>query len=341
MDRESKELQSLGSIGIYKESFKIIFSWRKIFTKITFALILPYTFIFLAYTLVSDILFSNIINNSRLLQDGISSEERVTIWLVKVAYLVFSVIFSLLYTSAVVYTTASFNTTKEPTFKKVMTIIPKVWKRYIVTYLWTFIILFLYTVIAMVFISLSLIFFVLGPLQTSKSSAALFNPGIVAGTVLLIVLVVLYFSGVVYMSTVWQFSWAISVLEDCKGTKAMMKSKALLKGKMRVALAILFEFSIVLMMIQFGFKKMVVEGEKLGMGMWIRVLSGIVCFLLLMQFFLFWMVVQTVFYIVCKSYHHECIDKSLLEDHLEVYGYVGEYAPLKIKDDVQLEQCDV
>ncbi|KAK7849110.1 hypothetical protein CFP56_003771 [Quercus suber] len=47
---------------------------------------------------------------------------------------------------------------------------------------------------------------------------------------------------------------------------------------------------------------------------------------------------KTVLYFVCKSYHHENIDKSALSDHLEVY--LGEYVPLKAKD-VQLEQYHV
>ncbi|KAK4387356.1 hypothetical protein Sango_2342200 [Sesamum angolense] len=43
----------------------------------------------------------------------------------------------------------------------------------------------------------------------------------------------------------------------------------------------------------------------------------------------------TVIYFVCKSYHHENIDKSALSDHLEVY--VGDYVPLKGKD-IQLKE---
>lgn len=47
MDREQEDMQFLGILGCYKQSFKIISSWRKIFSQITLTLILPLSFIFL------------------------------------------------------------------------------------------------------------------------------------------------------------------------------------------------------------------------------------------------------------------------------------------------------
>jgi hypothetical protein len=69
----------------------------------------------------------------------------------------------------------------------------------------------------------------------------------------------------------------------------------------------------------------------------IRIGMGLLCLLLLFKVILFGLVIQTVLYFVCKSYHHENIDKSSLSDHLEVY--LGEYIPLKSKD-VQMEQFE-
>ncbi|KAL4204792.1 hypothetical protein AMTRI_Chr01g111570 [Amborella trichopoda] len=54
MDREPEDMKFLGCLGIYNEAFKIILSWRKIFTRITLALILPLSFIFLAHNFVTD-----------------------------------------------------------------------------------------------------------------------------------------------------------------------------------------------------------------------------------------------------------------------------------------------
>ncbi|KAJ4967549.1 hypothetical protein NE237_019398 [Protea cynaroides] len=333
MDREPEELQFLGLFGIYKESINIIFSWRKIFNKITLVLILPLTFIFLAHIQISDLIFSKIIQNQEALdftRSGTASynsltdrisKEWIAFWLFKAIYLFFLLIFSLLSTSAVVYTIASIYTAKDLTFKKVMTVVPKVWKRLMVTFLWSFIIVFLYNFIAA-------IFFVLVIISVG---------GTAAGTFILIALLLIYFSGVVYISVLWHLASVISVLEDFKGIKAMMKSKALIKGKMWIACAIFVKLIIALILIQYGFERLVVVGDRFG-GIGIRVFYAFVCFLLLMQLFMFGLVVQTVFYFVCKSYHHENIDRSMLADHLEVYA--GEYIPLNGKN-IQLEQYDI
>ncbi|KAK1356247.1 hypothetical protein POM88_049503 [Heracleum sosnowskyi] len=49
------------------------------------------------------------------------------------------------------------------------------------------------------------------------------------------------------------------------------------------------------------------------------------------------LLVQSVFYYVCKSYHHEGVDKSALYDHLS--GYLGEY--MTLKSSIQMENLDV
>ena len=139
------------------------------------------------------------------------------------------------------------------------------------------------------------------------------------------------------MTVVWQLASVVSVLEDLYGFKAMMKSKDLIKGKMWIAVVVFFKLNFSLLVIQVVFTSFVVNGE--AFGWWVRVGFGILCFLLLFKLFLFGLVIQTVIYFVCKSYHHENIDKSSLSDHLEDY-LLAEYVPLKAKD-VQLEQFDV
>ncbi|EFH46216.1 hypothetical protein ARALYDRAFT_329571 [Arabidopsis lyrata subsp. lyrata] len=49
------------------------------------------------------------------------------------------------------------------------------------------------------------------------------------------------------------------------------------------------------------------------------------------------LLVQSVFYYVCKSFHHQEIDKSALHDHLG--GYLGEYVPLK--SNIQMENFEI
>lgn len=103
-----------------------------------------------------------------------------------------------------------------------------------------------------------------------------------------------------------------------------------------MAVALSFITSLCLLGIQVLFENLVVIGFVGGLP--VRIGVGILCFLLLVKVILFGLVIQTVFYFVCKSYHHENIDKSSLSDHLEYY--FGEYVPLK-EQDVQLGEFHI
>jgi hypothetical protein len=332
MDREQEDLQFLGFFGIFNESLKIIFSWRKIFSQITLALILPLSFIFLAHIQISQLLFFNIQDNEdsldhtqknsptyAKLSDAVSS-ELAALWAFKAAYFTFLLILSLLSTSAVVYTIASIYTAKEITFKKVLSVVPKVWKRLLITFVCSFAIVLVYNIVA-------------GALLFSYVAFVGFSAS--AETIVVLFLII-YSIGFVYISIVWHLASVVSVLEDVYGFKAMIKSKALIRGKMWIAVGFFILLFLCFMGIVVVFENFVVLGMERGAG--IRILVGILCFLFLFKVILFGLVVQTVIYFVCKSYHHENIDKSSLADHLEVY--LGEYVPLKAKD-LQLEEFHV
>jgi hypothetical protein len=159
MDNEQEDMQFLGFFGCYKESFKIIFSWRKIFTQITLTLLLPLSFIFLFHIEVSNLIFKKIQHTEEQIdhtQQGtpkyekltdIISSQFITLLLFKLLYFTFLLIFSLLSTSAIVYTTASIFTSKDVSYKKVMKIVPKVWKRLMVTFLCAYAVFFVYNFI--------------------------------------------------------------------------------------------------------------------------------------------------------------------------------------------------
>ncbi|PON60846.1 polyadenylate-binding protein 1-B-binding protein [Parasponia andersonii] len=335
MDIEQEEMQFLGVFDIFKEAYKIILTWRKIFSQITLTLIFPLSLLILIHIEVSDILFRKIIHNEidldetqvgtpkyNKLSDLISSEWTY-LWLFKAAYFTFLLIFSLLSTSAVVYTVASVFTARELSFKKVMSVVPKVWKRLMVTFLWTFLAFFAYNVVAMIL--LIVVFVIMG--------AVSYYLGI--GT--LVVLGVSYVGGFIYLGLVWQLASVVSVLEDARGIQAMNKSKALMKGKMWTAIFIFGILTVLSFVIQFAFQKLVVHGWSFGELD--RICYGILSLLVFVKLMLFGLVIQTILYFVCKSFHHENIDKSALSDHLEVY-LLGEYVPLKAKD-VQLEHFEV
>ncbi|KAF7142269.1 hypothetical protein RHSIM_Rhsim05G0028900 [Rhododendron simsii] len=116
------------------ESCKIIFNFRRIFSKISLFFILPLSLIFLANIAVSDSL----------------SSEGAVFWLVEFIYLTLLLLFFVLSTSAVVYTVASVYTGYDVTFGNVKSVIPKVWKRLMVTFLCAFLSIFLCNVLLLV-----------------------------------------------------------------------------------------------------------------------------------------------------------------------------------------------
>lgn len=328
MDMEQEELQFLGQLGIYKETCKLIYKLRKILTQITLTLILPLAFIFLAQEKVSDTLFWKIrFNEFRLhhspsgtlrhdkLSDLVSTEWAEYV-LLKLLYFAFFLAFSLLSTSAVVYTVACAYTARDITFKNVISVVPRVWKRLLLTFLCAFFAFFLYSV------GFALTLFIWSTTIADSN----------AGLVVLIVILVLYAIVFVYLTIVWQLASVVSVLEDSYGIKAMLKSKSLIKGKMVVATVIFFKLNVLMFVLYLFFRIFVVHGcGRMGLGKSLG--FGALCLVALLVIILFGLVVQTVVYLVCKSFHHENIDKSALSDHLEVY--LGDYEPLMAKD-VQL-----
>ncbi|KAG8378165.1 hypothetical protein BUALT_Bualt08G0109600 [Buddleja alternifolia] len=333
MDRDQEEMQFLGLFGIYAESYKLIFRLRKIFSQITLSLILPLSFIFLGHEEVSEILYWRLrYNEYRLhrtkagtprynsLSDLVSSEWATYI-LFKASYFTVLLVFSLLSTSAIVYTVASVYTSREVTFKKVMNVVPKVWKRLMATFVCAFVAFFAYNVVFGLTVYLWLV--------------TINDVWIIALAILWIIFIA-YILGFIYMTVIWLLASVVSVLEDSYGIKAMIKSKDLIKGKIVVSIVIFFKLNFTLVVINLAFRLYVVFGWRLGTLQ--RIGMGALCLLLLFKLILFALVVQTVIYFVCKSYHHENIDKSALSDHLE--DYLGEYVPLKATD-VQLEAYHV
>ncbi|CAA2982947.1 uncharacterized protein LOC111372000 [Olea europaea subsp. europaea] len=336
MDREQDEIQFMGFFGIFKESYNIVTSWRKIFSQITLALILPLSFIYLAHIQISELLFADIVHNEYMLDitpqgtssyntiSSILSSELTAYTLFKIGYLIFFTILALLSTSAVVYTIACIYTAKEISFGKIMSVVPMVWKRLMVTFIWNFIIFFAYNLIAFLVLIFIFSLFLLGS----------YNKTVVTLTLLFIII---YLIGMVYISVIWHLASVVSVLEESYGLNAMAKSQALIKGKMGVSVGIFLVLGLCFSGIQMFFENRLVI-RKGDIGLVNRVGYGSLCLFLLSILMLLGLIMQTIIYFICKSYHHENIDKSLLADHLG--GYLGEYVPLKTKD-LQLEQYQV
>ncbi|KAG2665738.1 hypothetical protein I3760_15G022900 [Carya illinoinensis] len=306
MDMEQEDMQFLGFFG------------RTIFSQITLALVLPLSFIFLAQMEDSKALLSSmIIHIDMILLDETKAvtpsyqwlsyvfmSEEITFDLFKVAYHIFSLIFSLLYTSGVVYTIACIYTGREVTLKKVMSIVPKVRKRLMLTFLCNFVAHFAYNVAALIFAVINF------PILIRMDNY--FLP-------LLCVLFIFYLVGLV---RIHGHCLAISqrcdpVLEDTSGFHALRRSRALLKGNMWVATFILLLRGLCHFAIQNSFPVLVDQFGSLDAASTFA--NGIICLVLLFMLLLFGLVLWTVIYF------------SALSDRLPGY-YIGEYVPLKSKD---------
>ncbi|GJY10934.1 hypothetical protein Tco_0379119 [Tanacetum coccineum] len=318
MDREQEQMQYLGFFGIFKESFKIIISWRKIFSQITITLILPLTIVFLGPLEISNLLFRDIkhteyekdvtrrdTKRDNNLSDTLSSEW-ITFFLFEVGYFTIYLILSLLSTAAIVYTIASVYTGRKLTFKKVMSVVPKVWKRLMVTFVCMFAAFFIYSILTP-FVMASFEIFLPYPF----------------GTIFFIITLIISVMGFVYMTVIWQLASVVSVLESSYGFEAMTKSMHLIKGNRAASISISLILNVSFMLVQLLFESMVVHGSSIEA--WKRLGFGVLCSLSLLTLFLYGLVIQTMIYLVCKSYHHESIDKGDLSSHLR--SYLGEYKP--------------
>ncbi|GFP99545.1 hypothetical protein PHJA_002098600, partial [Phtheirospermum japonicum] len=124
----------------------------------------------------------------------------------------------------------------------------------------------------------------------------------------------------VYISTSCHLASVVSVLEPLYGFAAMKKSFELLIRKTRTGFFIVFMYMAAFGMINGFFGSIVHGGSDYGVMTRIVVggfLVGVVVIVNLVG-----LLVQSVFYYVCKIYHHQGVDKCALYDHLG--GYLGE-----------------
>ncbi|XP_057451333.1 uncharacterized protein LOC130743209 [Lotus japonicus] len=328
MERDQENMQFLGLVGVYKESYMIMISWKKIFSLITLILILPLSVIFL-FMEVSPHFCGDISYYSKphfvprihpRHTDETISSQLLSFILFKLEYFVVFVLmgcFSLHPTSAVVYTVTSVYTDGSDgvTFNKVMNIVPKVWKRLVITFVCTILAFFVYNVV----VRLVIIF--IWPIIIREKNY---------GTVIYVVIWVLDSLGLLYLTTIWQLANVVSMLEDSCGFKAMMKSNELIKGKKFLSIIINYMSNYSFFSIQLLFSEVVLNGWKMqvDVGFVWRIPLGVLCVLVFCFMFLLMLVIQTVLYFVCKSYHHETIGKSALSEQLEVYQ--GEHEQQKV-----------
>ncbi|XP_071694298.1 uncharacterized protein [Rutidosis leptorrhynchoides] len=308
MDRTEQDMKFVGFFGIIKQSFKSIFSSKKIFTQLTLTSILPLTVIFIVQFELAHHFFWRIENNSLPYDTNDSRESTALEWLYyvifKIIYVILLTLFSVLATSTVVFTTASVYVDRDVVFPNVMKVVPRVWKKLVVTFGWIYLTAFVYDVITEVVIAIYV---------------AIFGYSAI-GTLIMIGILIIFLIGFLYLCVVWQLASVVTVLEDISGLNAMKKGKYLANGKKKVGMGITFVLCVFLSGLVLVYFLFVPYGHKLfSWPMIARVMMAILCGVLLMFLFLMVIVTQTVLYLVCKSYHREVIDKVSLSTFLGAY----------------------
>ncbi|KAJ4982306.1 hypothetical protein NE237_033143 [Protea cynaroides] len=320
MDLAPEQLEHLTLPEILKESVTIPKSSPKTFSLITLTLIFPLSFAILAHSLFTQPLLKRIERQSP--SNPQLHQEWTRLLIFQFCYLIFLFAFSLLSTAAVVFTVASIYTSKPVSFTSTISAIPRVFKRLFITFLWVILLMVVYDIVFVASLVLLII-------AVDANSLLLF---LFALIVLFTLFIVLH----VYITALWHLASVVSVLEPVYGIAAMRKSKELLKGKTQMAAVLVFGYLATCGAIGGVFGSFVVHGGE-NNGLFVRIVVGAFLVGVLVIVNLIGLLVQSVFYYVCKSYHHQGIDKSALHDHLG--GYLGEYVPLK--SSIQMESMEI
>ncbi|KAL3741114.1 uncharacterized protein LOC104445812 [Eucalyptus grandis] len=320
MDLAPEELQFLTISDVLRESVAIPKRSPKTFYLITLSLIFPLSFAILAHSLFTHPLVAR-------LQDPAGDDpartrrEWAALFAFQFGYLLFLFAFSLLSTAAVVFTVASLYTAKPVSFASTLAAIPKVFKRLFVTFLWVTLLMVVYNLVFAAFVVLLVI-----AIDTRSAALGLFSLFVI------FVIFLLFLVVHVYITALWHMASVVSVLEPILGFAAMKKSYELLKGRTLMAAVLVFVYLVICWLINGVFAGVVVHGGD-SHGVFGRIVVGGFLVGVLVIVNLVGLLVQSVFYYVCKSYHHQGIDKTALHDHLG--GYLGEYVPLK--SSIQME----
>jgi len=341
MEKEvAEKLQLLGTLGIVREAFNILLrsSRSKLLWAFALTLLLPLTFAILGQNFILGPIFLKFqekqveaaLHPSETAWGELASERRQLMG-VLAADIAVVLALSMVSTAAVVYTVASIYTTntKELNRSYVRVLsndVPRVWKRLLLTFLWFLVISLGFLVFSMLASSVQLMLFFPSILYPSvgvdaenklKVRFLFFN---------MILSIVLVACSQIYIIVVWQLASVVSILEDkYYGLAAVVKSSDLVKGKRITALALFMFFLMFYAIIVWLFFYLVVDGRSHAVGITARAVNGALLVGLLCFVNVMWTLAQSVFYFVCKSYHHESID----DDSSFKVHKVGDYEALK------------
>ncbi|XP_071694299.1 uncharacterized protein [Rutidosis leptorrhynchoides] len=330
MDQTQEQMKLMGTHSILLQTLKTIYksNSKRLFIQITLTLIAPLAIIFIAHMNISNRFFTTIEQNPyQLITDACISYESYhnisnatsTGWrnyfIFKTITITTIIVFSTLSTATIVHIVVSMYNNRDLTYQNSMKVIPKVWKRLVVTFLLMFLTFSAYSLLS------SVMFFLCHTIFGDKSIVNL-------------VPLILYPYGFLNLSIVWQIAGVVSVMESSYGLKSMIKAMDLMKGKREVALYISLYSYLDLAAVVFSYMLFSLYDVGKLAQVW-RVTIGIICWFLIAISFLDIMVTQTVFYMVCKSYHGENVEPLSLSTYLG--AYLSDSQPVfRVGEDIQL-----
>ncbi|MCL7025418.1 hypothetical protein MKW94_018218 [Papaver nudicaule] len=303
----AEDLKFLNSNQIIKEAVKIPAKSSPLkFLLITLTLILPLSLIQLFFEIsLSRFLITFGDSFSTGTTNHSSAVSLIRTYSVQELFYILSLfLFTLVSTSAIVFTVASLYASKPVSFIPALFAIPRMFKHLVIT--------FFYVLLLMIFNYLVFCTpgVVLAWLDRSTDDALSWG--------LIIIFSIFYVCFHLYVTTLWHLASVISVLEpNVYGLAAMKKSKQLLAGRTSIALALASLYGWTIWTLELAFQFGMQHFPPVHfMG---KVLFGLLCLFMMAAVNLTGLLVQSVFYFACKSHHNQVVDKRVLYDHLGGY----------------------
>ncbi|XP_047326287.1 uncharacterized protein LOC124929954 [Impatiens glandulifera] len=299
MDPSQEKLQNdhdLTIAHIIKETTRIPTKSPKTFFLVTLTLILPLSLAMIANSIFTFPVF---------LLTHITHPIRF--FFLYDIYHIILIALSILSTSAVVFISASIYTSKPVSFSSTMSAIPNLFARLFKTFLYISLVFSLHNLLLILFVHLAII--------AEETYSSLLTTFVILAVAVVLMQVQIYITALSSMAS------AVSVLEPVNGFCAFKKSYQLLKGKTAMIFYLMHSYVFFSFCVNL-FSGTAVIGRGVECSLVFRIVFGGFLVGLLVVLNLYGLVMISVFYYVCKSYHCETIDKTALFDHL------GEYVPL-------------
>ena len=333
MDREPQELlRSLGVFGITREAFKLLSSHTKLFVTLTLTFIAPLCVLGLGpgriiepivghihwNEFISEIVapekashFNNQQQQQHFEEDGVR-EHLAKLYALVGVYAVSLLAFSLLSLFAIIYSVdCIYSERRIASYKRALSVFPRVWKRLIATFVSGIVVISVYSVLFLVaFMGVAIVFALISRGNELLMRALLWSAG-----------PFLFMGGFAYLFCLWHLGCVITVLEESHGLLAIRKSVSLIKGMRATGISLFLVSFTLAFVIALGFYVWDVDGgeESFRRGTRSRLVIealvvGVMSFVVLLG-----LLMHTVFYFACKTYHNEKIGSLGLSMHSGVF----------------------